>query len=209
GAVLFQGLDDLGHGGGLLPDGDVEAMDAVLAGPVLLVDDGVDGNRGLAGLAVADDEFALAAADGNHRVDGLEAGHEGLVHGLALEHAGSLDLDAAHLAVRDGALAIDGLAQSVDHAADEGLAHGNRGDLAGGLHRVAFPNGGVAAEEGDTDGVLLQVQHHPLDAAREFQQLAHHGLVQAIDGGNGVPNPKDGADVVDVDLAVEVLQLGL
>ena len=31
-------------------------------------------DRGLAGLAVADDQLALAAADRDHRVDGLEAG---------------------------------------------------------------------------------------------------------------------------------------
>src|ERR1043165_3279514 len=40
----------------------------------LLVDDGVDRDRRLAGLAVADDQLALAAADGDHGVDGLEAG---------------------------------------------------------------------------------------------------------------------------------------
>jgi hypothetical protein len=44
----------------LLADGDVDA-DNVLA---LLVDDRVDGDGGLAGLAVADDQLALAAADG-------------------------------------------------------------------------------------------------------------------------------------------------
>src|SRR3546814_12900005 len=40
----------------------------------LLVDEGVDGDSGLAGLAVADDQLALTAADGNQRVNGLEAG---------------------------------------------------------------------------------------------------------------------------------------
>ena len=54
---------------------------------VLLVDDRVDGDRRLAGLAVTDDQLALAAADRDHRVDGLDAGHDRLVDVLALGHA--------------------------------------------------------------------------------------------------------------------------
>jgi hypothetical protein len=45
----------------------------------LLVDDRVDRDGGLAGLAVADDELALAAADRDHGVDGLDAGLHRLV----------------------------------------------------------------------------------------------------------------------------------
>ena len=55
----------------------------------LLVDDRVDGDGGLAGLAVADDELALAAADGDHRVDGLDAGLQRLLDRLALDDAGA------------------------------------------------------------------------------------------------------------------------
>jgi len=61
-AVRFQRLLELGDGARLLSDGDIDADD-VLA---LLVDDGVEGDSGLAGLAVADDQLALAAADGEH-----------------------------------------------------------------------------------------------------------------------------------------------
>jgi hypothetical protein len=50
----------------------------------LLVDDRVERHGGLAGLTVADDQLALAAADGDHRVDGLEARLQGLVDRLAL-----------------------------------------------------------------------------------------------------------------------------
>jgi hypothetical protein len=51
----------------------------------LLVEDRVECHGGLAGLAVADDQLALAAADRDHGVDGLEAGGHGLVHRLARE----------------------------------------------------------------------------------------------------------------------------
>jgi hypothetical protein len=58
-----------------------------------LIDDGVDRNRGFAGLAVADDELALAAADRNHRVDSLESRLNRLRHRFARNHAGRDFLD--------------------------------------------------------------------------------------------------------------------
>ena len=70
----------------------------------LLVDDRVDRDGGLAGLAVADDQLALAAADRDHRVDGLDAGLERLVDGLALDDARRLDSIGAVAAVSIGPL---------------------------------------------------------------------------------------------------------
>ena len=90
-AVLAQRLDGLRDGRALLADRDVDALHAL----TLLVQDRVDRDRGLAGLAVADDELALTAADRRHRVDGLDAGLQRLVHGLAAGDAGRLDLEAA------------------------------------------------------------------------------------------------------------------
>ena len=70
-AVILQGLDDLRHGRALLADRDINAVELGLfigAGvDRLLIEDGVDGERGLAGLAVADDQLALAAADRHQR----------------------------------------------------------------------------------------------------------------------------------------------
>ena len=66
GVVLAQHLRDLRHGAGLLADGHIDAHH-ILA---LLVQDGVDGDGRLAGLAVADDQLTLAPTDGEHGVDG-------------------------------------------------------------------------------------------------------------------------------------------
>ncbi len=90
-AGLRQAVDDLGDRRALLPDRDVDALDLLLGvarGPVLaLVDDRVDRDRGLADLAVADDQLALPAADRRHRVDGLDAGLQRLLHRLAVRPA--------------------------------------------------------------------------------------------------------------------------
>src|SRR5690606_25914525 len=123
-----------GHGRLLLTDRHVDA-DHVLP---LLVDDRVDGHRGLAGLAVADDELALTAADRDHRVDRLEARLHGLVHRLALDDARRLDLDHAALGALERALAVDRLAERVHHPADEGLTDRHGHDGPGALDGVAL-----------------------------------------------------------------------
>ena len=74
-AVLFQSLDELRNCRTLLPDGHIHAIEllalvvALVEG--LLVQDRVQRDGGLTGLAVADDQLALAAADRDQRVDGL------------------------------------------------------------------------------------------------------------------------------------------
>ena len=98
-AALFQNAADGGDRGALLPDGHVDAAHllALVAGlPVLaLVEDGVDADRGLAGLAVADDQLTLATADRCHRVDGLDPGLQRLLDALPLHHRRRLQFQRA------------------------------------------------------------------------------------------------------------------
>src|SRR5205814_1458973 len=91
----------------------------------LLVEDGVDRHRGLAGLAVADDELALTAPDGRQGVDGLDAGLQRLVHGFATSDAGRLDLHAPLLCAGERAAAVDGVAERIDDATEEAVADRN------------------------------------------------------------------------------------
>ena len=200
---FFERLDHLGHGRLLLADGDVEAVEPL----PLLVDDGVDGDGGLAGLAVADDQLALAAADRHHGVDGLEAGLHRLVHRLALHDAGGLDLDLAGVLGVERAAAVDGVAEAVDHAAEQLLADRHLGDLAGALDRVALADVLVGAHDGGADVVLLEVEHQAADAVAEVEQLAGGGAGEAVDAGHAVGLREHGAGLGDVDLLAVVLDL--
>src|SRR6185437_3278995 len=109
--------------GALLADRHVDAADLLLlvAGlPVLaLVQDGVDAHRGLAGLAVTDDQLTLATTDRRHRVDGLDAGLQWLRHTLPLHHRRGLNLQRTTGFGVDVALAVNRLAERVDHPAQE------------------------------------------------------------------------------------------
>ena len=82
--IVLERLDQLRNGGALLTDGHIDAIEllrfivAFVHG--FLVEDGVDDHRRLARLAVTDDQFPLATADGDQRIDGLQAGLHRLVH---------------------------------------------------------------------------------------------------------------------------------
>ena len=109
---------DLDDGRHPLADRDVDA-DQVL---VLVVDDRVDRDRRLAGLAVADDQLALAAADRDHPVDRLQPGLHRLVDRLALDDARSLELGRAGLGGVDLALVVERAPERVDDPAEQLLA---------------------------------------------------------------------------------------
>ena len=128
-AVLFELAHHVGDRALLLSDGDVDALNA----GALLIDDGIDGHRGLAGLAVADDELALAAADRHHGIDGLETGLHRLRHALAENHARRHALERRLQLGVHRALAVDRLAQRVDHAAEKFRAHRHFENAPGGL----------------------------------------------------------------------------
>ena len=100
--VLLEHAADLRDGRPLLADRDVDAVERLggvaLVVHLLLHEDGVDGDGGLAGLAITDDQLALPAADRDEAVHGREAGR--LVHALAREEPGA-DAD-----VHNGARAL-------------------------------------------------------------------------------------------------------
>src|SRR5581483_8105987 len=157
------------------------------------VDDGVQRDGSLAGLAVANDQFALPAADGDHGVNSLEAGGHGLAHRLAVHDAGREALDGIVNIGDDRALFVNGLAKCVDHAPDHGFADRDAHDAAGALDLVAFLDLGVLAEQHYAYLVLFQVHGDAENAVGKREQLASHDLVEAVGTRDAVAQGDDGA----------------
>src|SRR5688572_25092498 len=203
--VLFELAHDVGDRALLLPDRDVDALNAAR----FLIDDRVDRQRGLAGLAVADDQLALTAADRHHRVHRLIAGLHRLAHGFAEHHARRDALDRRVVIRLDRALAVDRLAERVDHAAEQALADRHFENAPGGLDRVAFGDVLVLPEHHRADRVLLQVQRQAEAATREFQHLAVLHVGEAVDAHDAVGHGHDRADVALLGGARELLDARL
>ena len=198
-ARVFQRRADACDRRPLLTDRDVDAAHlllGVVGRPVaLLVDDRVHADGGLAGLAVTDDQLALAAADRGHGVDGLDAGLQGLGHRLALHHRGRLHLQHAAFLGLDVAEAVDRSPERVDHAAEEGVADRHREDLAGAPHLLPLLDAVVRAEDDRADVALVEVQRDTEDATLELQQLVRHGRGKTLDVRDAVTGVEDGADL--------------
>ena len=84
------------------------------------------------------DRLTLAAANGNHRVDGLDACLQRLLDRLAVKDSGRRRLNGTIVGGFDGAFTVDGLAQRVDDTADQSFAHRDGDDLARALDGAAF-----------------------------------------------------------------------
>ena len=201
GAPLAQVLGQQGHRACLLTDGYIDADDVF----ALLVQDGVQGHGGLAGLAVADDQLTLAPADGEQSVDGQQAGLHGLIDRLAVDDAGSGPLHGVEGVGLDGVAAVDGAAQGIHHPAQEAFAHRDAGHLAGADDGVAGLDVAAVAEQHAAQLVGAQFLYHAPDAVGKQQHFAVDGVLQAADGGDLIPHRQHGADLLGFDVGPPVL----
>ena len=158
-------------------------------------------------MQVADDQFALAAADGDHGINRLDAGLHGLFHGLARHHAGRQAFDGEELVGQDRALAVDRLPERVHHAADQCLAHRHRHDAARALDLVAFLDLGEIAQQHGADLIFFQVHGDSGNVVRELDQFARHDLFEAVNAGDAIAHGDHRADLGHVDRAFVVFNL--
>ena len=203
--VLRELLHHLSNRALLLPDGDVDAL-YVLA---LLVDDRVDRDCSLTRLAIANDQLSLTTTNRHHGVDGLDARRERFVHRLARYDARGLEFNLSGFGGVDGTLAVDRVAESVDHAAKHGFADRYFDDAASALDDVAFLDLARLAHDGDTDVVFFKVEHHAAKAVAEFDELACECIVEAVHTGDPITSGQHCAGFCDVDLAIVLADLAL
>jgi hypothetical protein len=161
----------------------------------------VDRDRRLAGLAVADDELALAAADRDHRVDRLDAGLQRLVHRLARDHARGLELGGPRVVGVDLALAVERIAERVDDPAQQRVADRGLQQSAVAPDRVTLDDPLPRAEQHGADVVGLEVQREPGHPVRQLEHLERHAVRQAVDAGDAVRDRQHRADLAHVRLS--------
>ena len=167
GALLLELRHNGAHGRELLANCDVDADEAL----PLLIDDRVNSDGGLAGLAVTDDQLALAAADWNQCVNGLDAGLHWRGDRLAANNARSDALNWARLLRVDWALAVEWSTEWVNNTSDKLGADWHLNNPSGCLDGVAFLNGLRIAKEHGADSLFTKVQGHAGNAVWELQKF--------------------------------------
>src|SRR5207302_2163509 len=130
---------------------------------------------------VADDQLPLAAPDRRHGVDRLEARLQWRVDWLSGDDTGSHLFDGRRLFRLDRTLAIDRLAERVDHPPDQGLPHRDLDDATRGANHVALADLLVGSQDDGAHGVLLQVERHTAHPTFELEQLQRAGVPQSVD----------------------------
>ena len=143
------------NGRGFLPDRNVHAaylLGGVTALPVrLLVQNGIDRNRGFTGLTVTDNQLTLATANRDHRVNSFQAGLQRLMHRLTLRHTGCLQLQCAAAFSLNRPQIVNGVAEGVNDAAQVLVANGYRQHLTSAVYLLAFLNTGKITQDDHTN----------------------------------------------------------
>ena len=198
------------HGGSLLADGHINTIHRLACLiETLLVDDGIDGNGGLTRLAVTDNQLTLSAADGNHRVNGLQSGLERFLHGLSVDNTRCLSVEWHFESAGqvDVSLTVDGLSERIDDASEHVVVHADGSNTLGTLHHLAFLDTAGRTQEHAAHIVLLEVHHDSHSAVLELQQLVGLCIAQAIDTSHAVAHGEYGTHFVEVLLSAQTVEL--
>ena len=105
----------------------------------------------------------------------------------------------------DRPLAVERVAERVDDAAEERLAHGHVHHRAGAADGLALLDVLPLAEEGDADVVLLEVERDADDAVLELEPLEGDAVLEAVDARDAVADLEDGPDLGEIGLDVVLL----
>src|SRR5262249_27475272 len=167
----------------------------------------VERNRGLAGLAIADDQFALAAADRNQGVDRLQSGRHRLVHRPARGNPPRLDVDARPGLGPGPAPALARFAERVDDAAEQILANRNFDDGASALDRLTFLDLAVIAKNHDADIVVFEIERHAAHAALELDHFASLHIVEPVHARDAVTDRQHLSDLGNLGFLSEIFDL--
>ena len=182
-AFALENVECAGDVGILLTDRDINAIKRpiifvafVLRGFVQtrLADNGVERDRRFSRRTVAYDQFPLTAADRNHRVDGHDAGLDGLANTAALDHTRRNLFERIKCFSLDRPLVIERLSERIDHASKKRFANRDLEKFSRSFHFVAFGNFRRFSEQNRADFGLLQVQGQAEHPAWKFDHLVKH-----------------------------------
>src|SRR6185369_9351688 len=160
----------------------------------LLVDDLIDGDRGLASLPVADNKLTLATPDRHHCIDGFQSCLQWLLHRLSVDYTRRDPFNWVVLFGDDWTSIVNRVAEHVDHAANHRLADRHHHDAARSFHEIAFADRLKLAKQHRAHFVFFKIQSQTANVVRKLEQLAGHDFFEAVEFGDAVADLDDRSD---------------
>ena len=187
--VFAKVRDDLGDGGGTLADRAIDAQDVLVA----LVQNGVDRDGGLAGLPIAKNQLALAAAYRNERIDDDKASLQRHRDRSAVHDRPGRTFDRQTLGRWNRSFAIEWPAQWVDDSPDQSIAHRHVHDTTCSLDLIAGVQMPAFAKQHDADFLFINVERDAVEITGKLHQFVEADARKARDLGDADGYPRDRA----------------
>ena len=158
-----------------------------------MVEYGIDGDRSLARLPVADDEFALSPADGDHAVDGEDSRLQRFVDLCPVHNGGSGIFDGAVFFRLDFRQPVERLTERVDDSPQKFLSHTHLNCFARGICKIAVSDFIFARKQNGADLIALQVEREGAVSALNFEKFVVFNIPQTRDMHDPVARINDSA----------------
>lgn len=136
-----------------------------------MVEYGIHGDGGLTRLPVADDEFALPPAYGDHAVYGENARLQRLIYLCPVHDGGRGKFYGARFARMDIAQPVERAAERIDDPAEHLFTHLHFQRFSRGIDVVAETDLVFARKKDGTDAVVLQIERERLVTAPHVEQF--------------------------------------
>jgi len=181
-AAGLQNIDNRSHCRHFLADRHVNAINLLAA----LIQNRIDCQGCFTGLPVADNQFALAAADRGHGVDRRDAGLQRLIDHLPINDRQSSKFDGSPRFGDNRAESVHRMAQRVDDTAEQSTAGRYLDRCPRALADNAFTDRVIFLQHDDTDAILLQVHGNTAGFAGKLDQLVAAAILQPAHNGDAV-----------------------
>ena len=173
-----------------MADGAIHAQNIL----IVLIEDGLQSNRGFAGLPITQDQLALTASDRDQCVNHLDAGLQGGGNRCPIHDVRGWTLNRQPGAGQKGPKTVQRLTRRVDDTTDQAIADRYVHHMPTALDLIASVQLRVVTEQHDADFVLVDIEGDAMDIAWEFHQFLEADTGQAGDLGDAGRNAGDPPD---------------
>jgi hypothetical protein len=173
GAVLFQHRLNLGYLGRLLAHGYINTINRFpFVVKFLLVQNSIDGHRGLTRLSIPDNQLPLSPSDGDHGIYGFDTGLKRFVYRLSVYYARSFSFKGHLIKISfKRTFPVYGIPQCIHYPPEHAFSYIDGSNSFGPFYSVTLPNGFGITEKHGAYVIFFKIKHHCFHTAFKLNQL--------------------------------------